>query len=272
MIQTILLIIVLLALMVHIINKRKKKRNLIYFCAFMKEDYVLLVDLLLSSIKKYGKRDSLTDILIITDKKLLDKISELESYRQSERVYFSIYDIDQVVDATFARYNIYDWENIMNYDRILYLDTDILVLNNLKNIFSIDTDKICAIEEGHFGNKYHGEKIFSKDVKKKEIPSFSSGMMYFKNTDLNKKIFDETYALRKKDFDFFDQPYFNYVAYKYKNYNVDLLNGKAINNPFTHNGETVCHFPGGVGNNESKISKMTKFWKYMENKYEKNKV
>ena len=105
------------------------------------------------------------------------------------------------------------------------------------------------------------------DVKDEVIPSFSSGMFYFKNTELNRKIMNETYKLRSNDFDFFDQPYFNYVAYKYDNYSVDLLNGKAVNNPTTHNGEVVCHFPGGVGNNESKISKMTKFFEYMKNKY-----
>ena len=42
-------------------------------------------------------------------------------------------------------------------------------------------------------------------------------------------------------------------------YDNKTLIGKVVNNPTSVHGETICHFPGGPGNYDSKIVKMVNF-------------
>ena len=71
--------------------------------------------------------------------------------------------------------------------------------------------------------------------------------------------------------DCLDQPFICYHAIKNNLYNNKKLVNIVINNPndtdewrpkhinHNYNGQTICHFSGGIGHYESKIKKMTKF-------------
>ena len=82
--------------------------------------------LLLESIYTYGKLDSNTDILIYTSINFMNRIKDSEY--MSDRIVFEINDKYNNIDsACKARLDLFELKSVDIYDRILYLDTDIIV-------------------------------------------------------------------------------------------------------------------------------------------------
>jgi lipopolysaccharide biosynthesis glycosyltransferase len=271
-----LLLICLILIFIYRKNfQTKKKKNLIYLCCFLKEKYIKEVELLFKSIIEYGNLKKNTDILIITDDKLKNKLENNLIIKKLKPKFFILNDITSVTDACFSRYQIIKYKYLNNYNKILYLDTDILVLNNLKNIFKIESNKFVVNKEGIFGDIYHGKgsngiNYFSQEVIDKKIPSFTSGIIYFKNKKKNldcfQKVLDEKGKINSV---VYDQPALNYILYNESNYDLKSFENKVKNfDKYDYNNETICHFPGGVGN-INKYQKMSDFYK---NKKEKEKL
>lgn len=265
----ILINIIFIIILFYLLNKKetfknfKQKKNLIYLCCFLKDKYIKEVELLLKSISKYGNIEHNTDIIIITDYKIKRKLKNIKKIKNINIKFYVLNDVKNVVDACFSRYRIIFYKNLNIYNKILYLDTDILVMNNLKNIFNIEPEKITVLKEGSFGAVWWGKEYFSDEIKKKNISAFSSGVIYFKNNNKNIDCFKKVLDIKndkKLKIDFFDQPVLNYILYNENNYDNETFNKKVINNPEKYNNETICHFPGGVGNS-NKCSKMLDFLK-----------
>ncbi len=110
-------------------------KNLIYITLFYNENYIKLLYLLLESIYIYGELNENTDILIYTNTNFMNKIRNSSLY--NEKLIFKINDtINNKEEASITRFDIFNFDIINNYNKILYLDTDIIVIKSIKKHIS----------------------------------------------------------------------------------------------------------------------------------------
>jgi len=257
-------------------------KNLIYMCVFVNPNYVNLLRLLLTSIKLYAKVDfTTTDILIFTDETLKPSIEQI-AVELDLPLKYTILKINTKWEAACSRLQIFQSEHIHNYDKILYLDTDILLHKDVNTIFNFDLreDKLYAMSEGQLGSYYWGAQFFNFpqrqqlsswcDSKIDEYsPGFCSGVLLFRNTlsmrdlftKINDHIFQHIIVEKKPIPDYWDQPFIVFQAINENKCDNTLLNKYVVNNKYfvQENECIIYHFPCGPGWYELKIEKMSQF-------------
>ena len=132
--------------------------NLIYTALFYQETFINLLELFVESISTNGNIDkNKTDILILTSPNFLPKIKQRLSEIDLPIKYF-LFDFSTLFEAVYSRLLIFQYENIEKYEKILYIDTDVLINSDINIWFDIEIadDKIYALEEGNIGNEYWG--------------------------------------------------------------------------------------------------------------------
>ena len=114
---------------------------LIYTCVFTNEKYLILLDRLLTGFKKHNTTFSDVTYLIITNEEFNEKVQTIcENINLKYDVWLmdickSDVMLDNVYEATCARYNISNYPKLGLYKTILHLDCDVLVLQNLQKMF-----------------------------------------------------------------------------------------------------------------------------------------
>ena len=243
--------------------------NCIFCCVFNREKYVDMFLLLLESILIYGNLDFNTNILIYTTTSFMNKIKQSHLFNY-EKIKFEINDtFDNIDKACKARLNIFNLPSIQNYDKILYLDTDILVKDDINKLFDVcKEDILYVLEENNvidFGDTYGGITLFGNEIHNYDDKSgFTSGILLFNNCEKIKYLFDkinEDIINRPHYFSCYDQPYIVYNSFKYNLYNNKILKSLVVNNDFNiHSDKVIHHFPGPlVGLYSHKIDVMTIF-------------
>ena len=244
-------------------------KNLIYITTFLKKEYGDMCLLLLDSIIKYYNNDTF-ELYIFVDNITNNLITNhLEKNKSKTKFQIKIFncDINNVVFAAAFRMFIFDYIEQGNnkFNKILYLDTDILINNTLDSIFSINIDnKIHAVMEGGqipYHCLYHTNEEFEKH---KTYDCFSSGILLFDSTlkqyfENVKNLFITSINSGIKIGCCIDQPFFNIIAHRMNCINNTLLGKYAYCNPSTITDQTISHFAGNVGDHESKLSKMNTF-------------
>jgi lipopolysaccharide biosynthesis glycosyltransferase len=127
-------------------------------CVFHQESYIKLLKLLITSISEKGNINKTTDILIITSpvfQPLIQK--ELEGF--SLPIQYYILNLQTLMEASCCKLKIFQYSEIDKYEKILYLDTDVLVNSDVNPLFDthISSEKLYALEEGitgHVSEKY----------------------------------------------------------------------------------------------------------------------
>ena len=111
--------------------------NCIFFTVFTQEKYIDMAYLLLESIFIYGNLDNKTSILIYTSTPFMNIIKKSHLFND-EKIKFEINDTYYSIDsACKARLDLFNLSSISNYNKILYLDTDILIKNDINKVFDI---------------------------------------------------------------------------------------------------------------------------------------
>jgi lipopolysaccharide biosynthesis glycosyltransferase len=244
--------------------------NLIYICVFYQEDYINLLKLLITSISiKANLYKKTTDILIMTSP-LFEPLIKKELKTFSLPLYYYILDLHGIYEAACARLNIFKYNNINKYDKILYLDTDILINSNINVLFNLElcSEKLYALKEGKIGHEFWGGKFFDFSKYDKNLPGFSSGILLFKNSDSMKSLFDtiQIHIPNGAKSVCLDQPFIVYNAISQKKYDNNILELYAENNPRNINSEKIIyHFPGSPGKYINKLTKMTNLWEKIKN-------
>lgn len=259
--------------------------NCIFICIFNNENYVKMFYLLLESIYIYGNLNNSTDILIYTSIEFMNIIKS--SHLFSEKIKFEINnDYNNIDKACKARLDLFNLQSISNYNKVLYLDTDIIIKNDINDIFDIvKEDILYVLEEGNidhdlifdyygsrilFGNELinHDSDFWGKSLRDKinnyeDKSAFTSGILLFNNCKKIKYLFEkinEDIINRPYNFLCYDQPYIVYNAFKYNLYDNKILKSFAINNDFNiHSDKIIHHFPGGPGIYQHKIVNMNNF-------------
>lgn len=241
--------------------------NCIFICIFNRENYVDMFYLLLESLLIFGNLNSNTHILIYTSTSFMNKIKQSQFY-DNEIIKFEINDsYNNIEKACKARLDLFNLKTITNYKKILYLDTDIIIKNNINVIFDLCIDDIMyVLEEGFINdhNEYWGNQLFGNEINNYEDKSaFTSGILLFNNCEKIKFLFKhivDNMIKRKKKFYLHDQPYFIYSAFTLNLYNNKILKDYTVNNDNNiHSDKIIHHFPGGPGNYGHKINTMTHF-------------
>lgn len=239
-------------------------KKLIYSCVFFNYKYIELISLLLKSYILFGNPSNDIDYLIICSPKFKNDIQNIFNKLKINGKIWCL-DLNTLFESAYSRLKIFDYEDIDLYNKILYLDCDILITNSIDNILNFQLeDKIYCLQEGccrnfHFG-LFNDEEYNLLD----KSSAFSSGIILFNNSVIIKDLFLKTlthiYTHINNKLSIphcLDQPFIIYHAINNNLYNNTKLIGICINNPNTFNNQTISHYCGGPGHYESKISKMS---------------
>lgn len=244
--------------------------NCIFCCVFTQEKYVDMFFLLLESIFIYGDLDSNTNILVYTCSQFMNKIKNSHLFN-NEKIKFEVNDSYNNIDkACKARLDLFNLASIINYNKILYLDVDILVKDNISKVFDVCKDDILyVVEEGniathhfnHISHDYWGKTLFGDElVNYNDTSGFTSGILLFNNCEKIKDLFNKINEdIIKRPHCFHDQPHFVYNAFKYNLYNNKILKDLVDNYASIPSNKVIYHFPGGPGVYQDKIANMAKF-------------
>jgi lipopolysaccharide biosynthesis glycosyltransferase len=252
-------------------------KNLIYVCVFNNDKYLKLLFLFLESLHLYGKLDENTELLIYTSSQFVEIIKNNSFY--NDKIHFFTNDNYNSSDlALKARLDIFSYENIDNYQRILYLDTDILILKDINKLFDlIEENIIYALREGDlisdkYSYMYGGLALFTEEEidNYEDKTCFSSGVMLFNNCNEIKNLFiivKEHIINRNVMFGTGDQPYIVYNAKKYNLINnTKLIPYVCANDMNIHTDKTINHFAGFAGYADEKIVIIPKYLEEFKSK------
>ena len=241
--------------------------NCIFLCVFYEKKYIDMLYLLLESIFIYGNLDENTNILIYTSTLFMNIIKQSHLFN-SEKIIFELNDTYNSIDsACKSRLDLFNLPSISNYNKILYLDTDILVKDYINKVFDVcQEDILYVLEEGEIDEIHWGKTLFGNETHNySDKTAFSSGVLLFNNSEKIKDLFskiNEDIIKRPYKFVCCDQPYIVYNAFKYNLYNNKVLKSVVVNNDHNiHSDKVIHHFPGGPGVYQNKIVYMTEFLK-----------
>lgn len=242
-------------------------RNCIFICVFNQKKYIDMFFLLLESIFIYGNLDLYTNILVYTSTPFMNIIKQSHLF-SDEKIKFEINDTYNDIDKSCkARLDLFNLSSIKNYNKILYLDVDILVKDDIHKVFDVCIEDILyVLQEGEINSDYNywGKSLFGNEVNNyNDKSAFSSGILMFNNCEKIKDLFNKIneYIIHTpNNVTFHDQPYIVYNAFKYNLYNNKILKSLVVNNDNNiHSDKVIHHFPGGPGVYQHKIDAMTIF-------------
>ena len=250
-------------------------KKIIYSCVFFNEKYIELIQLLLKSYKLFGNSTENIDYLIICNPNFKNKIQLLfDKININGKIW--CLDLETIFEAGYSRLKIFDYPLINDYDKILYLDCDILVTNSVNKLFDIHLEnKLYVLKEGNTSLEFWGSEFFKNNPK---IPAFTSGILLFNNNTKIKELFFEilvhinNHLINNLPIPIcIDQPFICYHAIKNNLYDNKSLFNLVVNNPNLSNiviGEkmvkfanhSICHFPGWIGDFVGKDTRMKHFF------------
>ena len=247
-----------------------RSKNLVYFCVFYNKDYFKLLDLLLSSMKYYSTTDAF-DLLVLTSPDMEQCVHELCT-KFGLNIHVMPCNFTTIFQAACARLHIFDYEHITSYQRILYLDTDIIIKADLAPLFVLEIhDILYGLEQGCVTMPNFGSQFFDSVIRNSSKTGINSGTLLFKNSLAIRDLFSRMRGHIEAFTDSgatapytMDQPFINYHAVK-----SDLYDNKVLN-PYVSlyegsdevaNYETsiVCHFSFPIGNFSHKHYRMKEF-------------
>jgi len=247
-------------------------KTIIYSCIFFNEKYINLINLLLKSYKLFCNSHDDVEYLIICNNDYEEKIKEIfDNLNINGKIWCM--DLKTKFESCWSRYEIFNYPDIDLYNKILYLDCDILVTNSINNILDFQLEnKLYVLAEGITSHNFWGAHHFKKGNPR--CTAFSSGILLFNNNIIIKELFEEMIKYKNVQLNNYtgdspnaglnncilnDQPLLVYFAFKNKLYDNEKLINIVINNPKSFANHTISHFPGGPGNYENKINKMRNY-------------
>jgi len=163
-------------------------KNLIYFTIGGNPSYSNLTKLCIETLRKTNELQN-TDILIMCDEEYKQNIIDLHTNIMITNKN------NNGIEASMRKVEIFSYENIWNYDKVLYLDSDIVVGGNINILFDRveEEDKLYVFREQNIVSgmyhKYWWSGILTEEdilfFNKNERGFFNCGQFLFK---VNKKM------------------------------------------------------------------------------------
>jgi len=260
------------------------QRNLIYTCVFANDKYTALTIELLRSFFISNPTDNGVDFLVYTNKTFSEQIlSSLSDISDTSRLKFHINNYYNTINQSrISKVDIFDYKELHNYQKVLYLDTDSYIsgsLNQLFDSFPIEkTSTMFVVPEGNVLSEaeYWGRSLFLKNGKTIDHDGFSASMFAFINIDSGniKKMFLKIKQqffldMYQGKLIFYDQPYLNYNFYESGlcEIEMNILGRLAFQGARKYNSQYIIHhFSGCPGNYDVKSGLLTDFKKTIPTK------
>lgn len=247
------------------------KKNLIYLGVFFNKDYLELLKIFLISVKLFSALAlNSIDFLIMTSENFAPDVQKLAE-DVGIPLLMKFFSFNSVHEASCARLHIFEYENALSYEKILYLDTDITVQGDLMNVFNEPLeDKIYGMKEGTIEHEIHGGWWFDFSTIDKNTVAMNGGILLFNGSESMKTIFDEI-NLHIKDIkdagkpmpQCADQPFMNYHFIKAGKYDNKMLEKHGLiycidppPPPSAPTDVVLCHFVWPIGNAQHKLGRM----------------
>jgi hypothetical protein len=236
---------------------------------FYNKDYFELLNLLLSSLQFYSFPLNY-DILILTSEEFKPLVTAFAKQHGIPLLIHTI-PVQTLFEAACARLCIFDYTNIHQYTKILYLDTDILIKGKLDTLFELPLeDKLYALESGTTESVNFGVQFFQPP---RNVSGFNSGTLLFPNSPPLQTLFQyiqqhiQEYTKSGAPLPYaLDQPFINYHAIKESLYDNQILKPyvglfEGQDPPPQEASAIVCHFSFPIGNFGHKYNRMKAYFK-----------
>ena len=240
--------------------------NSIFVCVFCQEKYVDMFFLLLKSLIPCMDSNTMR-VIVYTSTRFRNRIQQSPLY-QPDLIMFEINDAYETVDlACKARLDLFKLESTSLFEKVLYLDTDVIVKGDLNTVFDIcQQDVLYALEEGFIdsdGFPYHGRPYFQGKFDYPDKSAFCTGVLLMKNCSKIKFLFNKIHEhMATHESYFMDQPHIVYISFIYRMFNNKSLKKVVINNDDNVSSQMIIHhFPGGPGKYQHKLEIMSDFLK-----------
>lgn len=257
-----------------------KPRQLVYFCAFHNKGYIDLLTILLSCVKIFCTTDTI-DFLVFTSESFVPIIHDL-SDKLNIPIQIQTFDFTTQHEAGCARLYIFNYKNIDQYEKILYIDTDITIQNDLSRIFEYPIeDKVYAVQEYDINGEGHGAWFFDFSTIDPLTPAINSGVLLFQNTRKIRMIFNDIIRhitdLKKTQSiipNCMDQSFIVYHLFRNSAYNSTFLKDYVYLSehiqppkPESPTNLTLVHYVWPIGNTGHKLNRMIEHTRNIFNNY-----
>lgn len=246
-------------------------KNLIYTCCFHQESYTDVVAHLLESFVQSG---SSSDFLIytITEYKEIIQRKCPAAVTAPNVIFFEKNFYKTMNQSRISKMDAFDFPNVNQYAKILYLDADSILLKNPDPIFDrIVDDVVYTVGEGEILNpgEYWGRSLFLREnslsTDREGLGAYALG---FKNIPEIKKIFikiKQSFYLDmyQNKLRFYDQPFLNFYLITNNMCDTNVLKAFVRSRPSVadavSDGITVVHFAGCPGHSDIKLGLIREF-------------
>lgn len=201
----------------------------------------------IESIKRYNKN---VDIVVLTGDKDLEVPGAKTFYYEMDSSLFKFKPNDRMKNGVYHKLFL----PLLPYDKILYIDCDIICQRPLNELWNIDCPFICATESYKIG------KVQAKELK---LPNYYlTGMMLMNLKELRKQNFTERCLERLKNTKDVTQHDETIINLEFNNQikNIDVkynyCKNRPYENPIFESDAYLLHF---VGNDKSQMLKRTNF-------------
>lgn len=243
--------------------------NCIFCCVFNFENLDMFY-FLLESIFIYGDLDYNTCVLVYTSTRIMNSIKQSHLFN-NEKIKFEInntYELNSIEKSHTAKLDFFNLSSSINYEKILYLNTSMIIKDNINKLFEVCKENILyVVEEGNFAdnkNDFWGQSLFGNEINNyKNKTPFTCEIILFNNCEKLKNLFvsiSKDMIDRPYSFCCYDQPYIIYNAVKLNLYDNRILNKFFTNGDESINSNKVIHnFPGCPCVYKHKKIKMSNF-------------
>jgi hypothetical protein len=212
----------------------KGSKNLIYFTVYFNNGYTDLLNVAIESLLSHTNTQF--DILIITDKQTRYIIEELPFTEKIKPLFHMTPTPLDGVDASCNKLNVFDYSNIDEYDKILFLDCDVVAIGDVGRAFSnklkqntLYTAYNLNLTSNHFKSIHHGfeylDEEFIQEMKANSQMPFNAGQFIFRNSNKMREHFANVRWMidNWSGEYFFEQSFMNYYFSKAHITNTTIL-------------------------------------------------
>lgn len=227
------------------------KKNLVYFTLGGDPNYSQLFKKCFDTLQETCPTPSF-DVVVMCDKQYTEHIGDRVTqilYTDNNRT---------GIDASMRKVEIMRWEHIRQYEKVLYLDSDIVVLGDLNALFeqTLEDDVLYVVPEGSPSSHMklvYGLQDYTKDeqeyLQKNNICPFNCGQFMFKPSDAMHKHFEDVIQSIKswKRRFFYEQSFMNRHFNMKGKLDYNILPRYVRLFPKNYNDErgfTIYHFTG----------------------------
>lgn len=240
-------------------------KNLLYFTLFNDPKYVSVIELCLKVIHNYTPNKNF-DVLIFTDDPTKTLISKLDIVSNFNIEYVVLDLVTDPVVASAQKLRISEYSKINDYNKILFLDVDVLCLGDLNSLFNENISDnvldVVKVAGGSPVSSNHSLKYFTVEelqyILDNKVRPFNAGHFMFNNTLKMQEHFKIVYWLYNiwPGAYFYEQSFMNYYFnILLKNTSFNVLDRYIQIGLEDKQGASIVHFIGG----NSKIDAMNAY-------------